>query len=380
MEAYEDFAHIGPDSLAGKHLRQFWQPLCAGDDLQVGRPKRVQVLNEWFTAYRGQDGKAHVVQDACPHRQTKLYLGWVEGADIRCFYHGWKFNPEGKCVEQPAENEAFKHKVSIKGYPTREYLGFVFAYFGEGAAPEFPMMPEVDVEKDTVFYNVHPVPCNYFQRIENDMDELHLHFVHKVSTDDLGLVEFPDVEVSETEFGILRKGKRKNEAGQNVNRTAYWMMPNVLLTFVPSKPFWTMHLAWRVPIADDKMCSFIISAHKGAGGGLKPRAAIDPSPDDVTADVLEGRIRVQDLDPNYAGLFQVQDNVALAGQGSMVVDRTIDRLGQSDKGVIFLRKLYERELRAIAEGHQPKIWKRPATSFFTERTRELELANALAAE
>ena len=346
MEPYEDYGRIGPDTLAGKHLRRFWQPVLVGDELLPGKPKRFQVLNEWFTAYRGKNGAPHVVQDACPHRQTQLFLGWIEDDCIRCFYHGWKFDPEGNCVEQPAEAEAFKSKIHIKGYPTREYLGFIFAYLGEGEAPAFPLMPEVDVDKDTILYNRHPVPCNYFQRIENDMDELHLHFVHKVSTDEVGLVEFPDIEVTETEYGILRKGLRK-EAGHNVTRTAYWMMPNVLMTFTPgrpSRPQWMLHLAWRVPITDNLMSSFIVAAELGGGKGLMPRPEVHPDPNDLTREVLEGRLRVQDIDPDYPGLFNVQDNVALAGQGSLV-DRTFDRLGQSDKGVIFLRKLDRKSTR-----------------------------------
>ena len=381
MQPYEDFAHIGPGTLAGQFLRRFWQPVLVGDELAVGRPKRIQVLGEYFTAYRGEDGIAHVVQDACPHRQTQLFLGWVEGNCIRCFYHGWKFDPAGNCVEQPAETEAFKHKVKIRAHPTREYLGLVFAYLGEGEAPEFPLMPEVDVEKDTVLYNRHPVPCNYFQRVENDMDELHLHFVHKVSTDEVGLVEFPDINVTETEYGILRRGIRK-EQGHNVTRTALWMMPNVLMTFTPgrpSRPQWMLHLAWRVPITDTEMCSFIVATEKGGGQGLKPRPETKPDPNVLTDEVLAGRLRVQDLDPNYPGLFNVQDNVALAGQGR-IVDRSKDRLGQSDKALIFLRKMWERELRAIAEGREPKAWKRPKDSFFTERSKELELAGAIAAE
>ena len=381
MEAFEDFGHIGPDTLAGKFLRRFWQPVAVGDELAIGRPKRIQVLNEHFTAYRGEDGVAHIVQDACPHRQTQLFLGWVEGDCIRCFYHGWKFAPDGRCVDQPAENEAFKHKIAIRAYPTREYLGLVFAYLGEGDAPEFPLMPEIDAAKDTVLYNRHPVPCNYYQRIENDMDELHLHFVHKVSTDEIGLVEFPEIDITETDYGILRKGIRK-EAGQNVTRTAYWMMPNVLMTFTPgrpSRPEWMLHLAWRVPITDTEMASFIVATTKGGGKGLMPRPETHPDPNVLTDEVLAGRLRIQDIDPDYQGLFNVQDNVALAGQGRLV-DRSKDRLGQSDKALIFLRRMWARELKALAEGREPKAWRRPKDSFFTEYSRELELANAIAAQ
>ena len=379
MEPHEDFAHIGPGTVAGRFLRRFWQPVLVADELLAGRPKRIQVLNQYFTAYRGEDGVAHLVQDACPHRQTQLFLGWVEGSDIRCFYHGWKFDPKGNCVEQPAENEAYKQRIKISAHPTREYLGLIFAYLGEGEAPPFPLMPEIDVAKDTVLYNRHPVPCNYFQRIENDMDELHLHFVHKVSTDEVGLVEYPDINVTETGYGILRKGIRK-ESGHNVTRTAFWMMPNVLMTFTPgrpSRPQWMLHLAWRVPISDTEMCSFIVAAEKGGGEGLKPRPEVEPDANVLTDEILAGRMRVQDIDPDYPGLFMVQDNVALGGQGS-IVDRSKDHLGQSDKALIFLRRMWSRELLALVEGREPKQWRRPPESFFTERSRELELAGAIA--
>ncbi len=372
---YRDFAHIGPDRLAGRFIRRFWQPVMVGDDLATGAAKRIELLGEYFTAYRGEDGVAHIVEDRCPHRMTRLSLGWVEGGCIRCFYHGWMFDAQGKCVEQPAEKDAFKDKVRIRGFPTREYLGLVFAYFGEGAAPEFPLFPEVDEEADTVTYNAHPVPCNFFQRIENDLDEVHLHYVHRVGTADIGMDELPEIIVEETEYGIHRTGRRVDR-GNNVTRTGRIFMPNTMMVITPGRPArpeWMLHLAWRVPVRDDEMMSFIVTAKKGGGGGLKRREHIDPDPLYFTTEILAGRMRVQDLDPDYAGLFNVQDNVALAGQGR-IVDRSRERLGQSDRGVIFMRKLWEREMRALAEGKPMKQWKRPAENLLDVTSRELQLA------
>jgi 5,5'-dehydrodivanillate O-demethylase oxygenase subunit len=94
----------------------------------------------------------------------------------------------------------------------------------------------------------------------------------------------------------------------------------------------------------------------------------------VTEDVLAGKLRVQDLDPGYPGLFQVQDNVALAGQGR-ITDRSQDWLGQSDVGVILLRRIFERELRALAEGKPLKDWKRPATRLDLAISQVRELAD-----
>ena len=118
-EDYRDFAHVGPGTLAGRWLRHFWQPVMKSSALEVGRPKRLQILSDHFTAYRGEDGKAYVVQDACPHRMTRLSLGWVEGDAIRCFYHGWKFDGSGRCVHQPAEPCAHENLVYVAVRMTR---------------------------------------------------------------------------------------------------------------------------------------------------------------------------------------------------------------------------------------------------------------------
>ena len=359
---YTDVAHIGPGALAGRFIRRFWQPIARGMDLLPGRPQRVEALGEFFTVYRGESGEAHIVADRCPHRQTALSLGWVEGECIRCFYHGWKFDADGRCVDQPAEKHGFKDKVTIRAYPAREYLGFVFGYFGDGETPEFPLFPELEQAEGTLSVTRHLVPCNYFQRVENDLDETHVHFVHRVSTDSYGLDELPEIDVEESDYGILRRGARKG-GGANSTRTAHWFMPNTLLTDLPpapDNPYWTLHLAWRVPVNDTSMASHIVSLRRGAKGDgrISGGRKIDPDPLQVTEDILAGKLRVQDLDADYNGLFQVQDNVALAGQGR-IVDRKLDWLGQSDKGIILLRRLWARELQALDEGRPLKAWKRP---------------------
>jgi 5,5'-dehydrodivanillate O-demethylase len=127
---HTDFAHIGPGTLAGQFMRRFWQPVCHAQDLPSGRAKPIKVMGEQFTLHRGQAGAPHVVAFRCAHRGTQLSTGWVEGDRIRCFYHGWTYDASEQCVEMPAEDPSFPPKVRIASYPTQEYLGLVFAYFG----------------------------------------------------------------------------------------------------------------------------------------------------------------------------------------------------------------------------------------------------------
>ncbi len=357
-----DFAHIGPETLAGRYLRRFWHPIHRSADLQIGRPVRAKLMGEFFTLWRGESGEAHMVEDACPHRQTALSLGWVAGDNIRCFYHGWEFSGSGQCMAMPAEKKSFEAKVQVRAYAVREYLGLIFAYIGEGDPPAFVRYPELENSSGGVTVHQHPVPCNYFQRIENDLDELHIHFVHAVTADRIGLHEMPEIKVSETPYGIRREGHRSG-GGRNVTRIGHFIMPNISMVDLPPSPahnYWTITASWRVPIDDETMMTFAIRLRPGEAPAHESHRVASPDPMQLTEDILAGRMRVQDIDPKYPGLFNVQDNVAMAGQGR-IVDRSKDRLGQSDVGVILIRKLYDRELRALAQGKPTKKWKRPDT-------------------
>ncbi|SRR6266545_6664360 len=102
----DELARVGPGTLAGRFLRGFWQPIYLADDLRPARAVPLHLLAEDFTLYRGEGGP-HLVAFRCAHRGTQLSTGWVEGDCIRCFYHGWKYDASGQCVEQPAEEPDF---------------------------------------------------------------------------------------------------------------------------------------------------------------------------------------------------------------------------------------------------------------------------------
>src|SRR4051794_10904570 len=85
----DEFAHVGPGTIAGRYLRTFWQPIAVASEIEPGRALPLRMLGEDFTIYRGEGGTPHVVAFRCAHRGTQLSTGWVEGDEIRCFYHGW---------------------------------------------------------------------------------------------------------------------------------------------------------------------------------------------------------------------------------------------------------------------------------------------------
>jgi 5,5'-dehydrodivanillate O-demethylase len=365
--AAPDCVHTGPGTLAGRYLRRFWQPVALARDLAPGQAKPIKLLCEEFTLYRGEDGTAHVVAFRCAHRGTQLSTGWVEGDCIRCFYHGWKYDGTGQCVEMPAEDPSFPPKVKLKSYPTREHLGLIFACLGDDEPPPFPPYPAFQGEGliDTWAFVMH---CNFFQSYENSADEVHVAFVHRMGGSHSGLYDLPRITAEETEYGLIRYGTR---ASGDV-RVSLHLMPNTTRVIIPPMAGLEGAGGWRdtyltwVPVDDDYHVAFLTQLVPVTGAAAdeyvaareryKARHAAARPTIEVTADVLAGRLRLAENE--HPDLVVIQDEASQAGQG-VIQDRTHERLGRSDVGVLAIRRLWERELRALAEGRPLKQWRCP---------------------
>ncbi len=363
---WRDFVHTGPGTLAGRYLRRFWQPVYHGPDLLPGHAKPLRIMSEDFTLYRGEGGNAHLVALRCAHRGTQLSTGWVEGDCIRCFYHGWKYDGAGQCVEQPAEDAGFASKVKIRSYPCEEYLGLIFVYLGEGEAPPLPRYPEFEEFDGILELDSYPRACNYFNNLENSMDSTHVGFVHRSHDQAFdGLVDSPKLSAEESDWGITQHATR----GENV-RITHIGMPNIFhMHALPtdSGVGWRESLFWWVPIDDESHIQFGVTRVPVTGEAARQYEArrqarlanIDVRHEDLAEAILAGELRLQDVPRERTDLVRLQDDVAQAGQGR-IADRAHERLGRGDSSVILIRKIWERELRALAEGRPLKQWARPA--------------------
>src|SRR6188508_1370236 len=161
---YQDFLRTGPGTVAGRYMRMFWHPVYRAQDLPAGRALPLRIMSEDFTLYRGEGGTPHLVAFRCAHRGTQLSTGWVEGDQLRCFYHGWKYEGSGQCVEMPAEDPSFPPKVRIASYPTEEYLGLIFAYLGEGKPPPLPRYRWLEPKSMLGAFS-YTWPSNYYNNI-----------------------------------------------------------------------------------------------------------------------------------------------------------------------------------------------------------------------
>jgi 5,5'-dehydrodivanillate O-demethylase oxygenase subunit len=356
MVNFMDFYYTGPGTLAGNYMRRFWHPVYRAEDLKPGWAKPIRIMGEDFTLYRGEGGKPHVVGFRCPHRLTQLSVGWVEEDCIRCRFHGWKFDSSGQCVEQPAEKESFAEKIRIRSCPTDEYLGLVFAYFGEGSPPPLPRYP--DFEKAGLWVETYVRPCNFVNNLEND--PIHIPFTHRESEFYMTrAVEIPDITVEESEWGVLLQSRFPS----GKLYITHHGLPNILCFRERDRD----HLAWRVPIDDESHKSFqldvthILEGEEGEAYKRRHQARtgkLGRSPTEIGEAVLRGDVRIQDIEGDErANIVWIQDYATQVGQGPVEL-RKQEWLGRSDRALILIRKLWERELQALESGTPLKQWVR----------------------
>ena len=358
----------GPDTLSGRYIRQFWTPFAMLDDVAPRRAKDIEILGEHFTYYRGASGNPHIVASLCAHRHVQLSVGSVEDDCIRCPYHGWKYDAGGQCVEQPAESESFARKVQIAGYPTRVLHGIVFGYFGGGEAPAFPRLATLE-RPGHISSSSYVRKTNFLNAIENNADWIHLNFVHGRSAfADLGVNRaIPVVTAEETNYGLAGRctypdGKATifhmlMPLGSYLKVTAGFMATDTGET--------TDHVAWRVPIDDRSHRSFIISRIELEGAALERylskkrearrlQAALPPQ-SQVVEQILRGELHVDEVSEYRPDLVGIQDSAVMLTQPPLG-DRDPDQLGLSDIPVIKLRRLWYREVEALANGQPTTNW------------------------
>ena len=373
---FTDFVHTGPATPAGRFMRTFWQPVCVAKELAPGTAKPIRVMNEDFTLYRGESGTPYVVDFRCAHRQTQLSAGWVEEECIRCFYHGWKYDGAGRCVEIPGEEEGVAQRVQIKSYPVKEYLGLIFIYIGAGEPPVLPRYPECEAAGILDALSKGVWPCNYFSQIDNAGDPIHIPYTHREARRRVGIATpIRKMVPQETEYGL--KYTTMTATGDKIVR--HFFMPNIvqlitnlrhdgiLLDDSPSGGAVMPRLVWQVPIDDRNFEAFVVTHIPVTGDKaervheLRRQVRQDdgPSPQELGSAILAGKLRIRDVEvPDVYKLIQVEDYVAQVGQGH-TPDHSKDRLCRNDIAVVLLRKVWERELRALVEGRRLKQWRRP---------------------
>lgn len=386
-EDNERVTRSGPGTPLGGLLRAYWQPAALVSEMPGDRPvKAIRLLSEDLVLFKRRNGWG-LISRFCAHRGVDLSYGRLEPGPsgeggLRCLYHGWLYNAEGRCIEQPAEPEhsQFLGKIKISNYPCVERNGIIFAYLGAGDPPPFPDYDCFTAPEEYTFAFKGLWECNWLQGLEGGIDPSHVSFLHRFIQEDprdvygqqfseevegtgkklsalVGDNFRPDIEVESAEHGLRVFALRQlSEASLHV-RVTNLMFPNAFVVpFGNSKVF----TQWHVPIDDENHYWFMIfydfAEPTDKETLLQQRLEGVTLPDYRP---IRNRSNNWGFDPReqqeltYTGMgldINVHDQWAVESMGR-IQDRTVERLGVSDRAVTAYRRLLLRSITAHLDGN-----------------------------
>ncbi len=342
---------VGPGTPMGELLRRYWMPIAPVAELDDQPTKAVRLFGENLVLYKDKSGTYGLIDRHCPHRRADMSYGFIEECGLRCNYHGWLFDETGRCTQQPFEDIAhpearFKDRVRIKAYKVEPKAGLLWAYMGPEPAPLVPTWEPFTWKNGFIQIVISEIPCNWFQCQENSIDPVHFEWLHTNWSRVLrGQADGPrppthlKIGFDEFEFGFtyrrILEGQSEDDELWTVGRCCLW--PNCLFT--------GGHFEWRVPVDDDTTLSV---------GWFFDRVPEEMEPfQQDRIPYWYGPIRDEQTGRWITSHVMNQDFVAWVGQG-MGADRTQEHLGESDRGVILMRRRLLDEAKVVAAGSEPK--------------------------
>jgi len=258
---------VGQGTPMGELLRRYWHPVGLASDA-TSTPRKVRVLNEDLILFRDGAGKPGLLYPRCAHRGTTLYYGKVEERGIRCCYHGWLYDVEGHCLEQPCEEGGGPRRDNVRQpwYPVEERYGLVFAYLGppqrKPFLPRYECLEElvtgefVEADDSSIGSGgAQIVPCNWLQHWENVVDPFHVPILHGSFSgpqfiEQMGLV--PKVSFETTPRGVKVTSLRTLADGRVHRRVTEAVCPTLRVVPNPRVARYgrVESIGWVLPIDD----------------------------------------------------------------------------------------------------------------------------------
>ena len=185
-------------------LGQYWHPILWSREV-TDKPVAVKLLDQPLVIWRA-NGSLSAFYDLCIHRGAALSLGWVNGDQLVCGYHGWNYAADGRCTRIPSlpPDREIPAKARAKAYRVQERYGLVWVCLGEPRQeiPEFP--PEFGDPS----FNWEPYTsegqwrANAARMIENLADFSHFPWVHAGILGDPDQAESPVIALTEIKGGF----------------------------------------------------------------------------------------------------------------------------------------------------------------------------------
>jgi phenylpropionate dioxygenase-like ring-hydroxylating dioxygenase large terminal subunit len=215
-----------------------WYPLAVAKHVRTGGTLAVSFAGEPIVLVRTESSRIYALEDRCAHRQMPLSCGVVAGELLKCCYHAWTYNDQGRCAV-PYLPKGVAMPRGVRAYPSREAYGFVFVFPGNPARADLtplPALPLVQSRAHKTMRFFSEVACHYSFMHENLMDMNHqfLHrrvtgkikATHLATRQDAGVVEVDyrfDLADGRTHLGsrLMATGERDARSGIMTIATRY---------------------------------------------------------------------------------------------------------------------------------------------------------------
>ena len=349
---------VGRGTPMGELMRRYWQPIGAAVDLESKWTQRVRLLGEDLVIFKDRQGRLGLIAEQCPHRRASFAHGIPTENGIRCPYHGWEYNAQGKCIHQPNEQDkcAFRDKVSTDAYPVQEMGGMLFAYMGPQPQPLLPRWDGFVAQNTIRIMGRTILPINWLQIMENSLDPVHTEWLHghhyeflkeqegikvAISTRHLK-IDFKEFEYGMTKHRLL---EGHSEDGDDWKVGHPIVFPNMLAVGNGDEKSRYYSFQMRVPVDDTHTMHLWFNAYVPPQGVTVPKHLLEkvhtyevPFMDD------KGEYIVDNVDG--------QDMMAWISQGA-IADRSLENLGATDKGIVMYRRMLKREMQKVQAGIDP---------------------------
>ena len=349
-----ELTQVGRGTPYGEVLRRYWQPIALSSDANT-TPHHVRVLGEDLILFRTGRGRPGLLYPRGAHRGASLFYGGVERDGIRCCYHGWVYDTEGRCLEQPCEPENGLHRDRIRQpwYPVHERYGLVWAYLGP--PDRKPLLPRYDVLEtaaadESLITDGSGVggggpaflDFNWLQHWENVLDPFHVPILHArfsgfQFSPEMALM--PEVQFEYTARGVRSTQLRSLGDGRTLRRITEVMFPN--LRVVPSPRLAagpTNILGWVVPCDDESFQIFTVARDAAPDFLIKLRSTYGGK---TWSELTEEEHQ------RMPGDYEAQKS-----QGTITLHGD-DHLITTDQGVAMLRRMMAKQIRNVADGGDP---------------------------
>lgn len=165
-------------------IQNQWYAVLSSKQVKKNRMIGVTRLSQKLVFWRDDAGEVHCIYDKCCHRGASLCTGTLVQNHVECPFHGFLYDGNGKvvCIPANGKNAKVAENYRVNAYRARDAYGLIWVWYGDYNAdlPEIPFFEELtsgftygEISEN---WNVH-----YTRAIENQLDVVHLPFVHKTT-------------------------------------------------------------------------------------------------------------------------------------------------------------------------------------------------------